>query len=93
MRSDSLRWRKSSYSGGQGGNCVEVGQAANMILVRDTNDYGHGPVHRFSAAGWHAFVSSVHSGEFDTNEPGHPRLTTIPAAASQPRLPGGRAHA
>jgi hypothetical protein len=32
-------WRKSSYSGGSGGNCVEV--AANLpgtVLIRDSKD-------------------------------------------------------
>jgi hypothetical protein len=30
-------WRKSSYSGGNGGNCIEVGteDGASHVLVRD----------------------------------------------------------
>ena len=32
-----LTWRKSTYSGGQGGNCVEVA-AAGTVHVRDTTD-------------------------------------------------------
>jgi hypothetical protein len=33
-------WRKSSYSGGNGGGCVEVGAQshASRVLVRDTKD-------------------------------------------------------
>ena len=33
-------WRKSSYSGGNGGSCVEVGAQpqAGRVLVRDTKD-------------------------------------------------------
>jgi hypothetical protein len=31
-------WRKSSYSGTSGGNCVEMASGASVILVRDTTD-------------------------------------------------------
>lgn len=31
-------WRKSSYSGTSGGNCVETASGAGVILVRDTSD-------------------------------------------------------
>ena len=31
-------WRKSSYSGANGGSCVETASGAGMILVRDTTD-------------------------------------------------------
>ena len=38
-------WRKSSYSGGNGGGCIEVGARAEAgrALVRDTKDR-QGPV-------------------------------------------------
>lgn len=36
MEKNSKVWRKSTYSGGTGGNCVEVGRAAGRVLVRDT---------------------------------------------------------
>ena len=32
-----MNWRKSSYSLNGGENCVEVGQAVNLVTVRDTN--------------------------------------------------------
>jgi hypothetical protein len=65
------RWRKSSYSGNGGGNCVEVGQTADgSILVRDTKDHGHGAVHRFTRAEWHAFICGAKAGEFDLDESG-----------------------
>ncbi|MES9538235.1 DUF397 domain-containing protein [Actinomadura sp. NPDC000600] len=31
-------WRKSSYSGGTGGECVEVAAGAGCVLVRDSKD-------------------------------------------------------
>jgi hypothetical protein len=59
MSNNELAWRKSSYSGTQGGNCVEVAERGGMILVRDTKDRGHGPVHRFTAAQWRRFAGQV----------------------------------
>ncbi|HEU5029280.1 MAG TPA: DUF397 domain-containing protein [Spirillospora sp.] len=32
------RWRKSSYSGGNGGECVEVADFAGVVAVRDSKD-------------------------------------------------------
>ena len=41
---DPPEWRKSSFSGGSGGNCVEVaGNLPGVIAVRDSKDPG-GPV-------------------------------------------------
>jgi hypothetical protein len=50
-------WRKSSYSGGNGGECVEVG-AADSVMVRDTTDR-EGTTLSFSASAWLKFLSSV----------------------------------
>jgi Domain of unknown function (DUF397) len=40
MEAIDIRWRKSSYSGGNGGECMEVGAQADArgVLVRDTKD-------------------------------------------------------
>jgi Domain of unknown function (DUF397) len=35
-----IRWRKSSYSGSQGGNCVEVGVSAPVVAVRKSSYSG-----------------------------------------------------
>ena len=50
-------WRKSSYSGDNGGECVEVA-TAGAVLVRDTTDRT-GPVLTFTADAWRAFISTV----------------------------------
>ena len=55
------RWRTSSYTGANGGNCVEVGHTGPMIAVRDTKDR-QGPVLAFSAAAWKRFAGQVKSG-------------------------------
>jgi hypothetical protein len=58
--SSAVTWRKARASGANGGNCVEVGQVADgMVLVRDTKDHGRGPVHRFTCAEWEAFTAGV----------------------------------
>jgi hypothetical protein len=50
-------WRKSSYSGDNGGACVEVA-SAEAVLIRDTTDRS-GPVVTFSADAWRAFVAAL----------------------------------
>ena len=53
---DSI-WRKSSYSGSNGGECVEVA-TAGAVLVRDTANPG-GPVLTFTAEAWRAFTATI----------------------------------
>jgi hypothetical protein len=55
----SAGWRKSSYSGSNGGNCVEVAGHGSRVLVRDTRQAGTGPVLRFSPAAWRRFAGQV----------------------------------
>jgi len=60
----SAVWRKSSYSGGNGGNCVEV--ASNLpgiVAVRDSKDR-EGPALIFTPDAWRAFVDDIRHGEF-----------------------------
>ena len=57
-------WRKSSYSNGDGGACVEVADVfAGIIPVRDSKD-PDGPTLVFAAESWSAFVSAVKDGSF-----------------------------
>ena len=55
QRLDRARWRKSSYSGSDGGNCIEVADHGNRVLVRDTQDRA-GPVLRFTPVAWCRFA-------------------------------------
>ena len=50
-------WRKSSYSGSNGGECVEVA-TAGAVLVRDTADRS-GPALIFTADVWRAFTAAI----------------------------------
>ena len=54
MESD---WRKSSHSGDNGGECVEVG-VAEAVLVRDTTNRT-GTVLAFTADAWQAFTATI----------------------------------
>jgi len=57
----AVTWRKSSYSGNSGGQCVEVGSAALVIAVRDSKDPG-GPVLAFGPQDWQRFTDRVKAG-------------------------------
>lgn len=59
--SPSPEWRKSTRSSGNG-NCVEFADLGDLVAVRDTKDRG-GPVLRFTAAGWRAFIAGTKRGE------------------------------
>jgi len=59
MESTVLNWRKSSYSGGNGGSCVEAGNVTDRVLIRDTTQHGNGPVLAFSTSAWKAFAAKV----------------------------------
>ncbi|RAO04654.1 hypothetical protein GAR05_00517 [Micromonospora saelicesensis] len=51
------RWRKSTRSGGNGGNCVEVADnLPGVVLVRDTKDRDGGTL-TFSSQSWRGFVA------------------------------------
>ena len=61
-------WRKSSWSGGNGGNCVEVAALAGsaemgerVVAVRDSKD-PDGPKLVFTAAQWAEFTSGIRAG-------------------------------
>jgi hypothetical protein len=53
-------WRKSSYSGNNGGNCVEVA-AARKIAIRDSKD-PNGPVLAFAPKDWRRFADRIKAG-------------------------------
>ncbi|WTL69530.1 DUF397 domain-containing protein [Streptosporangium sp. NBC_01495] len=61
----NAKWRKSSLSGSDGGNCVEVADlSGGRAAVRDSKDPS-GPALVFARGEWAAFVGGVRNGEFD----------------------------
>lgn len=59
MELTGARWRKSSRSSGNGGNCVEVADnLPHIVGVRDSKDPS-GPALAFTPDAWRAFVGTV----------------------------------
>ncbi|WP_426364277.1 DUF397 domain-containing protein [Streptomyces sp. E-08] len=52
---ESLAWFKSSYSGGDGGDCIEVAARAGAVHVRDSKDVAR-PGLCVSRDAWAGFV-------------------------------------
>jgi hypothetical protein len=58
-------WRKSSYSSGNGGNCVEVARnPPGTVAVRDSKD-PDGPTLTFGPAAWAAFTAAIRDGALE----------------------------
>lgn len=53
--SAELNWSKSSYSAGDGGECVEVATTVDAVLVRDSKDVAR-PHLAVAPARWAHFV-------------------------------------
>jgi Domain of unknown function (DUF397) len=53
-----MDWRKSSFSGANGGACVEVADDSGVLLVRDTTDRG-GATLSIPARAWEKFTASL----------------------------------
>jgi hypothetical protein len=53
----AVDWRKSTYSTGDGGQCVEVA-SDDMVMVRDTTNRDGGTL-AFSAAAWERFLGTI----------------------------------
>ncbi len=61
---NAVAWHKSSFSGDNGGECIEVAPGfPGLVPVRDSKN-PEGPALVFPAAAWQAFVAGVRAGEF-----------------------------
>ena len=54
-----MNWRKSSYSGGNGAECIEVASPEGAVAVRDSKQDGTGPMLRFPPVAWRKFADRV----------------------------------
>jgi hypothetical protein len=54
----SVQWWKSSRSGGNGGQCVEVATVRDAVAVRDSKN-PEGPALLFDRAAWRSFTATV----------------------------------
>ncbi|MER0240802.1 DUF397 domain-containing protein [Streptomyces sp. HSW2009] len=61
-------WIKSSYSGSNGGQCIEWAPAraatTGTVPVRDSKN-PNGPTLAFGTTAWTAFVAGVKAGDFN----------------------------
>jgi Domain of unknown function (DUF397) len=55
MENQATQWRKSSYSGDQGGNCIEIAEATT-IHIRDSKNPA-GPILTLDPAAFTAFLN------------------------------------
>lgn len=61
-------WLKSSHSGGNGGNCIEVAPGfPGLVPVRDSKD-PDGPALVFAAFAWHSFIAAASAGDFPAKD-------------------------
>jgi hypothetical protein len=65
MEAIDQRWRKSSFSGNGGGNCVEVAIGRpGLVVVRDSKD-PYGPVLTVAPTGWRNFIAGMKADQRD----------------------------
>ncbi|MCX5400667.1 DUF397 domain-containing protein [Streptomyces sp. NBC_00102] len=53
-----LRWNKSSHSGAEGGQCLEVATSPGTVHVRDSKQHT-GPTLTLTPGAWAAFVADA----------------------------------
>jgi len=58
-----IQWQKSSFSGGEGPNCVEVARRGGGVLIRESEDPG--AVLAVTRASLAAFIAGVKAGGLD----------------------------
>ncbi len=58
-------WRKSSRSGPQGGNCVEIARLPNGQVAIRNSRHPAGPALVFTPGEWAAFLGGAKDGDFD----------------------------
>ncbi|MFF4454973.1 DUF397 domain-containing protein [Streptomyces goshikiensis] len=63
MSASPIKWKKSSFSGGEGENCLELGESEDMIVMRESDDPS--VVITTSRPKLAAFIAGAKAGEFD----------------------------
>lgn len=59
-----VRWRKSSCSGAEGGDCVEVADLSLAIAVRDSKN-PHGPLLTVNRPAFRKLVTEIRASRYD----------------------------
>lgn len=58
MEVTNMTWRKSSYSGGANGSCLECASGNGIVAIRDTTNRDGGTL-SFAAGAWEAFLGTL----------------------------------
>jgi hypothetical protein len=53
-----MNWRKATYSGDNGGNCVEVASASGLVMIRDTTNRD-GVTLSITPTAWHRLLTAA----------------------------------
>jgi hypothetical protein len=60
-----VRWRKSSYSNGEGSLCVEVTRTDNRLIAARDSKQPTGPILKYQRQEWRRFIEHVKAGKHD----------------------------
>lgn len=58
MSTEALQWFKSTYSGSEGGECVEVATCPHTVHIRDSKTPA-GPTLQVTPTAWSAFIATT----------------------------------
>jgi hypothetical protein len=58
-------WRKSSHSGANEGECVEIAATPDRLVMARDSKNPYGPVLCFDQTEWHSFSTNIKSGSYD----------------------------
>jgi hypothetical protein len=61
---EALTWRRSSYTGANGGDCVELARAPHHVATRDSKAPDNGTLH-FNPRAFAAFLEHIKRGKYD----------------------------
>ena len=65
MTTESPQWRKSTFSNGQGGDCVELADLGESVGMRDSKLGDDSPVLSLTRDQLAGLIAGVNAGEFD----------------------------
>ncbi|WP_306434483.1 DUF397 domain-containing protein [Actinomadura roseirufa] len=60
-----MSWRKSSYSGNGGPDCVELARLSNAVIGTRDSTNPDGPKHAFTVAEMAALFEAIRKGDYD----------------------------
>lgn len=63
-----MNWRKSSYSGSNGAQCVEVARTTTGVIAARDSKQPTGPHLEYDRPEWRAFLAAVKLGRYDRPE-------------------------